>query len=1147
MPDQGILAKQCAGKRAFPLPRLLPVNDTLIDYLAFDFNYDFPSFQLAVQRGLENYNTGKFPKAAEYLGIAYEIVRRIDQVYLPMTQGVLLLRSIANSGCGKTVEALHDIEVGLQVLPYCVPSMFWRGFLLLKSGDRIEAAYKTLQDIIRINPEWRNLVELTIALFLHVHGFHDKAILMCSRVIKRLEKEHGSLDHEFDRLSKENDEKRAAGSKEKKQVSVARSEQVGGSSSSTAGKDGKTKIDKKTASQGETTSTAPSNKASTAYDPYRSYETREAKRDRQRVNLLRVLAFYIRGESYKFHEHGVYFVTQASDDFSVVLDMAGSTFKSWLGKGLTSSPTRVDEIFRECKLLHPHFPKADARDYTFYSMLTRGQRPFSVYGRVVQFCVKTRRFAAAKKKALIASASNPSSPTKVVKRVTAKDEREAKKADLARRRADMARKLGQQNFNDGSDPVMWAPTDYRMSHVTPYLRGWVQPGIAARSSSLGGNRSMSPSMSRSPSNALGGTSMSKVTTAGGSSVAGGYNSSLAGGGVSDAEARTPRKGHYKHTDGEDTVIPTPWEIKSGAHRDRLQKSKSSRSPSTRRQSKTGASKDSAATGVSSANNRRTSMSRSRSASRRTPSAPSSKATLATSARGARSRSPAAGSRSKASTVASDGKPRVVNGRLLAPPVTGRNPEIRVPNMPTAKHGISLNVIGADDNFTGESETSAMSKSNFLYKSGLKVGWSDTLLSVAKSGKEIMESNAISKAVTDLLGLQVGSTQGDDIGSTTPSSPAAYNNQVAEQVAQPLSAGNVVYDAVESKSQSAAPQLGLPETSPTPGGVGASTLDSSTVALGDVVSTVTLRAAAQFAQMAAEADEAVPPSAVAPPGEDVSRPVAAPSEKIDAVRGSGAPEQPTSGNDAAPPQAPTGSVKKYDPSPGEAPVAAVPSSTPGDAPEKSYSSSAAPPSRSISMASASAAKAKPKRPKRTSTQSQYVGADPTVLEAFGLKNIDVGGGETDDLLKLHETPLNTAPQPYAVEAALSRPLKEAKIPPSTKYEDWCHEAMIRAEYYYRKELAERGEGSPTADETGGGIGGERATLRDKYKRDDICSHLRNIAVYRAKDGTKKDVIDVIYDGGFEDVCFADCGIDAIQEVTDMAVVDPRDYTKHFVAI
>ena len=97
-------------------------------------------------------------------------------------------------------------------------------------------------------------------------------------------------------------------------------------------------------------------------------------------------------------------------------------------------------------------------------------------------------------------------------------------------------------------------------------------------------------------------------------------------------------------------------------------------------------------------------------------------------------------------------------------------------------------------------------------------------------------------------------------------------------------------------------------------------------------------------------------------------------------------------------------------------------------------------------------------------------------------------------------------------------------------------MVRAEYYYRRELAERGE-SPPPDRS----------LRDKYKRDDVCSHLRNLASWRGKDGTVVDVVDAIYAGGFEQVCFGDSGLDSIHEITDMQTVDPRDYTKHFVAL
>eukprot|EP00392_Amoebophrya_sp_AT5.2_P006762 g6774.t1 len=716
MPDAQKLAKELSGRRAFPMPQLLPTTDVLIDYLALDYGYDRPSFEVAVRAGLEQWEKKNYEKCAEYLGVAYEISRRLSQVYLPMAQGALFLRSMAHSALGKNVEALQDIDVALQVLPYAPSSLFWRGFLLLKSGDRIEAAYKSLQQLVAVNPEWRNLTELILAFFLQLHGFQEKGILMCTRVIRRIDQEFGSLDHEFERLSKENEERKRKEEADKKTTRVvavdsaattsgSKSEQAGGSASSSsssgpAAGDPKAKA-AEPSRQGNSSAkeAAPvgivkgseqvgGSESSTAY---KSYETREEKRARQNVDMLRALAYFLRGESYKGHAHGAYFAQQAADDFSVVLDVGAATFGRHLGKGLSAD--KMDTIIRDCKLLDAHLPKPNAVNYPFYALQARGQRPFSIFGRVIQFGLRLKSTVLARKHAAIKAAANSPSARKQRKAGAAgggagdgsvspgggggsvspggRNKKDRRKEANAKRIA-LAQKLA--SIGDAAKPLeFWGPVDSRATHVTPYRRQWVLPGDDLRTTA---SRSMTNlgGMSKASTNATTAALLSSKETRASSS--------------SRAGSQSPTKNGWYRKSADEVVVPTPYELKFQAR---------SSSPDEVK--------------VKRARERSRSASLARRASRE-----------------------ASGKR------LTPRKP----ARAKAPAETGKNPEIYMANVADKKGSL----LGADD---GGGEPGKPMKNSFMYTPGIKLGWTQSIVDVAKTGPDLLDPNAVSASVINILG------------------------------------------------------------------------------------------------------------------------------------------------------------------------------------------------------------------------------------------------------------------------------------------------------------------------------------------------------------------------------------------------------------
>ena len=82
-----------------------------------------------------------------------------------------LQRSFCTSASGKHVQALHEIELSLKFLPYCPSSLFWRGFLLLKDGARVDDAYECFKLLLKINDEWLDLVGDFARVFFVVFPF----------------------------------------------------------------------------------------------------------------------------------------------------------------------------------------------------------------------------------------------------------------------------------------------------------------------------------------------------------------------------------------------------------------------------------------------------------------------------------------------------------------------------------------------------------------------------------------------------------------------------------------------------------------------------------------------------------------------------------------------------------------------------------------------------------------------------------------------------------------------------------------------------------------------------------------------------------------------------------------------------------------
>ncbi len=65
------------------------------------------------------------------------------------------------------------------------------GKLVSPSCTSLHAAF---QQCLKQDPDWINMVETVIAIFLHMHEYYDKSIAMCTRVLERIDKEFGRVD-----------------------------------------------------------------------------------------------------------------------------------------------------------------------------------------------------------------------------------------------------------------------------------------------------------------------------------------------------------------------------------------------------------------------------------------------------------------------------------------------------------------------------------------------------------------------------------------------------------------------------------------------------------------------------------------------------------------------------------------------------------------------------------------------------------------------------------------------------------------------------------------------------------------------------------------------------------------------------------------
>lgn len=86
------LARQCGGRTHFELPPLLSSNENVIDFLAQRGDYNLPSARRAVAAAIDPWRKGRYEKAAEFLGIGYELLRQADgdDLYLPFLQAMVV-------------------------------------------------------------------------------------------------------------------------------------------------------------------------------------------------------------------------------------------------------------------------------------------------------------------------------------------------------------------------------------------------------------------------------------------------------------------------------------------------------------------------------------------------------------------------------------------------------------------------------------------------------------------------------------------------------------------------------------------------------------------------------------------------------------------------------------------------------------------------------------------------------------------------------------------------------------------------------------------------------------------------------------------------------------------------------------------------
>ncbi|CAE7199423.1 Comt [Symbiodinium natans] len=165
-----------------PLP-LEAIQQLLIHYLASGRGYDDASVAAAASEGNRFFQQKDFGRALDLYGIAYE-VGRLHYAYRPLLHDLLLRRILCHSLLGRFEQALQECHTAAWLIPHEATCQLLFGVIYSKLG-RGEEANSSFQQAVATCWDLRDLVDCLIAFFTKQHGFMDRAIRICTQVLKR--------------------------------------------------------------------------------------------------------------------------------------------------------------------------------------------------------------------------------------------------------------------------------------------------------------------------------------------------------------------------------------------------------------------------------------------------------------------------------------------------------------------------------------------------------------------------------------------------------------------------------------------------------------------------------------------------------------------------------------------------------------------------------------------------------------------------------------------------------------------------------------------------------------------------------------------------------------------------------------------------
>eukprot|EP00930_Biecheleria_cincta_P075592 TRINITY_DN6276_c0_g1_i2.p1 TRINITY_DN6276_c0_g1~~TRINITY_DN6276_c0_g1_i2.p1 ORF type:complete len:758 (+),score=115.69 TRINITY_DN6276_c0_g1_i2:56-2329(+) len=169
-------------------PVRCPVNlqapqEPLIDFLATGRGYDDNSVAAALREGTEAFQRKDFGHARDLFGVAYEL-GRLHHAYRPLLHDLLLRRILCHSMLGDFAKALQECEMAAWMIPNEATCCLLHGVVYSKLG-RVDEANVSFQQAVALRRDFRNLVDCLVAFFTVSHGYCDRAVHICTQVLRR--------------------------------------------------------------------------------------------------------------------------------------------------------------------------------------------------------------------------------------------------------------------------------------------------------------------------------------------------------------------------------------------------------------------------------------------------------------------------------------------------------------------------------------------------------------------------------------------------------------------------------------------------------------------------------------------------------------------------------------------------------------------------------------------------------------------------------------------------------------------------------------------------------------------------------------------------------------------------------------------------